>query len=166
MLSRAKFYFSEYDPPNALINMKCTYNDHFWCPVMGISDVRPDKAGKTRIYLLLSDYMCLWCWSRSCTLNLWHMMLRGGQSLLAEAVLWSLILSSSTSQNPDMGSLTLLWAADSSDRPATEIDVAQIENRGRMAIMSSQEKHVSLHCNTIGSCWIVIVLNNPRCVWE
>lgn len=47
-----------------------------------------------------------------------------------------LVLSSSTSQSPDMGSLTLLCASDSSDRPATEIDVAQIENRGRMAIMS------------------------------
>lgn len=162
MLSRAKFSFPEYDPPNALINMNCTYNDHFWCPVMGISDVRPDKAGKTRIYLLLSVLK-----SELHTESMWwHMMLRGGQSLLAEAVLWSLILSSSTSQNPDMGRLTLLWASDSSDRPATEIDVAQIENRGRMAIMSSQEKHVSLHCNTIGSCWIVIVLNNPRCVWE
>lgn len=48
-----------------------------------------------------------------------------------------LVLSSSTSQSPDAGSLTLLCASDSSDTPATEIDVAQIENRGRMAIMSS-----------------------------
>lgn len=49
---------------------------------------------------------------------------------------------------------------------ATEIDVAPIENRGRMAIMSSREEHVSVCCSTKASCCIVIVLNNPRCVWS
>lgn len=46
--------------------------------------------------------------------------------------------------------LSLRRACSRSDRPATEIDVAQIENRGRMAIMSRQEKHVSVSGNTKG----------------
>lgn len=64
------------------------------------------------------------------------------------------------------GAPSLPGASDSSDRAATEIDVATIENRGRMAIMSSREKHVSVCCSTKASCCIVIVLNNPRCVWS
>lgn len=32
--------------------------------------------------------------------------------------------------------------------------------------MSSREKHVSVCCSTKASCCIVIVLNNPRCVWS
>lgn len=64
------------------------------------------------------------------------------------------------------GAPRLPGASDSSDRAATEIDVAPIENRGRMAIMSGREKHVSVCCSTKASCCIVIVLNNPRCVWS
>lgn len=108
----------------------------YWCDIIYIPET-------TRNNLLLSAYMGLWCWSQSFTLNLlgdtwckeedrvfWLSQLYDLSSSAASCV------SCSTLQNPDTGILTLLCASDSSDRPATKIDVAQIENRGRMAIMS------------------------------
>lgn len=110
----------------------------YWCDIRHCRDNKNQLlvAAYTGLMMLKSEFYTKSIW--------WHTtQKRGGQSLLAEPVVWSLIhscilcFSSSTLQSPDTASLTLLCASDSSDRPATEIDVAQLENRGRMAIMSS-----------------------------
>lgn len=110
---------------------------HYWFDIRHLKDKKKKSIFPCQPIWAFGDEL-------SFTLNLcgdtWS---KKEDSLLAEPVVRSFILSciflvrANISQSLDTGRLTLLWAADSSDRPATEIDAVQIENRARMAIMSS-----------------------------
>lgn len=83
-----------------------------------------------------------------CILLVTHDVKRRMRSLWTEPVARSLILSCILCLSITHTLTAWLCVSDKSDRAATKIDGAQIENRGRMAIMSSWKKHVSAHCNT------------------
>lgn len=111
---------------NTLMYVTCVHPHQSWCAppyslshapcfchsILGVIDVILDVAETTRINLLLSAHMELWCWSQSFTLNLSGdtRCKEEGRSLLGWAQLCDLsssaascAYSSSTSQSSDTG---------------------------------------------------------------